>query len=573
MPTNGTLVVTGTGDEAKFIHNHTTAQTDIENGYKVTFTTKNHFVDKDIEIDITTPEASGLALDVTDSSSALDMGEATGGVYSPTATISGNASVTSAGWLSTGNHAVSESGVVVGKVNQSVLKNGTTVIASGAEIVPHVSNDQTINITEGYNVARTVVVAPMEDGQAATVSSSNATVSNLTFTAANDAFTISGSETIAAPTVSQPGFISSTKGTKNTGTATVSATVDEVTVGVTVSGTAKVTPVISRASADTGDTYVEAGTGTATTTKPNSGAYVRIKSAAASNTISSVGKVTAAGYGTPTDYTAADPTTTEVGANASADTFVQVAAGAVTSGTAEIDTVTVEYNSTAGNFDVSGSANIPAPTVSTAGYVGNGVGTATGATGGATVDASLAKIGITAAITAPTGLKPVISKNAATNISADAATTTQPASGYYIAVDTAALSGTATATASVTSAGYGTTTAGQYTATGDSETVNVAGADTTYIPISGAGFYNEEQSGHTYSDISSSAPALISGSYLFINKGYTGDVKISLAKLVPDAASAGLAAGHILAGYSAYNNDGTLINGTIPTYDGSYVVG
>jgi hypothetical protein len=103
-------------------------------------------------------------------------------------------------------------------------------------------------------------------------------------------------------------------------------------------------------------------------------------------------------------------------------------------------------------------------------------------------------------------------------------------------------------------------------------TIGAEASDTTYIPISAATFANAETSGQTYEDISSTAPALIEGDYLYINKGYTSNKKISLAKLVPDHASAGLAAAHILQGYSAYNNDGTLINGTIPTYDGSYTV-
>ena len=504
MPDTGTLIIHGTGENAVFQYNHTT---DGSGEHSATLATKNKFVDKNIEVNITTPAAAAPELAVTDNTGALNMGDATAGVYSPTANISGNVSVDTAGWITTGNKAVSDTGVVVGTVNQSTLSNGVTPISSGDTVTPDVSNTQTINISEGYNGARTVVVDAMENGQAATVSSSNATVDTLTFTAddSNNEFDITGSATIAAPTVNTAGFISSTKGTKNSGTASVTASVDQVTVGADVSGTAKVTPVISRAAADTGDTYVEAGTGTATTTKPNSGAYVRVKTAAASNNLTSTGKVTAAGYGTTTSYQTATATTTEVGANASADTYVPVAAGAVASSTAEIGTVSVSYDSTAGNFDVTGAANIPAPTVSTAGYVGNGVGTMSGATGGATVDASIAKIGIAADLTGTGTKKPVIAKSAATNVAAEAATTSQPASGYYVAVSSPANTGTVQATAAVTSAGYGTTTAGQYTTTPSSNlTVGAEASDTTYIPLASAGFYNEEQSGHTYSDISSS---------------------------------------------------------------------
>ena len=88
-----------------------------------------------------------------------------------------------------------------------------------------------------------------------------------------------------------------------------------------------------------------------------------------------------------------------------------------------------------------------------------------------------------------------------------------------------------------------------------------------------ASFSNSATSGVTYVDISSTAeaPVLVSGGYLYINKGYTDNMRISLAKLVPDGASADLAAGHILSGYSAYNNDGTLIAGNIATKTASNV--
>lgn len=80
-----------------------------------------------------------------------------------------------------------------------------------------------------------------------------------------------------------------------------------------------------------------------------------------------------------------------------------------------------------------------------------------------------------------------------------------------------------------------------------------------------ATFANTGSQGVEYVDISSTtdAPVLVAGSYLFINKGYTDDLKISLSRLVPDGASAGLASNVILSGYSAYNNDGTLIAGSI----------
>lgn len=90
--------------------------------------------------------------------------------------------------------------------------------------------------------------------------------------------------------------------------------------------------------------------------------------------------------------------------------------------------------------------------------------------------------------------------------------------------------------------------------------------------INAATFANVATTNVTYVDISgtTAAPVLKSGDYLYINKGYVDNLKISLAKLVPDGASATLTGAYILKGYSAYDNAGALIAGTIETYDGTY---
>lgn len=565
-------------DQAYLVLEHTIAAS----GDKVfTLDTENTFVDKDIRIEISTPAAAAPALDVTDITTGIVMGDATNGVYEPTATINGNVSVATAGWLTTGNKAVSEANVKIGTVNQSTLKNGTTAIASGSDVVPEVSSDQTINISEGYNTARTVVVKSMDsaDTQKATVSSSNVSIGTSDLTIAydetNGGFDVTGTKTIAAPSVNTAGFISSTAGTKNTGTATIAADLDEITVGVTPSATTKkVTPVLARTAKPNDDAWVDAASGAATTTKPSSGAYVQIDAAAVTDSVTVSGKVSAAGYGTTSNYQADTATTINVGSNAATTAYVPIQAGTVASGTAEIASVSVAYNTTAGNFDVTGAANIPAPTASTAGYVGGGVGTLTGATNGATVDASIAKVGVGATITGTNTLTPTISKNAATNVSASAATTTQPSTGFYVAVDSASATTTLTATPSVTSAGYGTTTSGQYTATTDTETVTMNASATTYVPINAGSLANSATSGKTYSDLSSSGPIVPSEGYLYINEGYYADSKISLARLVPDDATITYAtgAGYMLEGQSAYDKDAKLVVGTIPTYTGSYSV-
>ena len=90
--------------------------------------------------------------------------------------------------------------------------------------------------------------------------------------------------------------------------------------------------------------------------------------------------------------------------------------------------------------------------------------------------------------------------------------------------------------------------------------------------IAAATFANVATTNVTYVDISgtTAAPVLKSGDYLYINQGYVDNLKISLSRLVPDGASASLTGAYILKGYSAYNNAGALIAGTIETYDGTY---
>ena len=567
------LTVKTVNDEQKFVYEKTISAAGL---HQVNFETKNSFLDKDINIQITTPTASAPALDVTDITSSITMGTAADGVYSPTANLSGNVNIATAGWITAGNKAVSENGVKIGTVNQSTLKNGNTTIASGAEITPS-DEAQTINISEGYNTARTVVVKAASESAAATVVSGNATVSTLTYTAdsENHTFDISGSANIPAPSVTTPGFISTTKGTKTGGTATVATTVDEITVGVTPSATTKkVTPVIARTAKPSGDAWVDAASGSATTSKPSSGAYVQVDAAAIADNVTVTGKVSAAGYGDTTNYQADSATTINVGSNAATSAYVPIAAGTVTANGATVGSVAVAYNSTGGNFNVTGSADIPAPTVGTAGYVGNSVGTTNGLTSGAKVAATVAKVGIAASVTGGNAVTPVISKAEGGNVDADAATKSKPSAGYYVAVNTAADSSTVNATAAVTSAGYGTTTSGQYTTAPASKTVTVNAAGITYVPITAASFANTASAGHKYTDKSDSAPVLVSGDYLYINKGYTDDIKISLAQLVPDDATitASTGASYILKSQSAYDKDGALVVGTIPTYTGAYTV-
>ena len=118
-----------------------------------------------------------------------------------------------------------------------------------------------------------------------------------------------------------------------------------------------------------------------------------------------------------------------------------------------------------------------------------------------------------------------------------------------------------------------TTTVSGTSATRGTRTESAGWKDTAET-LDTATFNNTASSGVSYVDISgtTAAPVLVSGDYLYINAGWTDAVKISLAKLVPDGSDVKGHSEYILSGHSAYDDDGTLVAGSIPTYDGSYTV-
>lgn len=542
----------------------------------ITFKTENRFVDADARATITTPAASNPVLTLTDKTGALSMGTATNGVYLPTVDVAGKATVETAGWIAADNYTVTAADYKVGTVNESLIKNGTSTVISGSTINPGPSN-QTISITEGYNTARTIIIGSASASDPGAVTSGSATIDTLSYAyvAASNSYSISGSGNVSAPTVNTAGYISGSIGTLNTNEdgAVVVASVPAITLNSTLSGaTSARKPTLSKQAISISG-VTDAASGNATSSAPNSGAYVAVRSAANTAAINSAPAIATAGYGAGANFIAGTYATATVGAAQSDIYYIPIKAGTVTSGTATISSATYAYNSTNGNFDVTGSANVSAPTF-TEGYIASNVGTKNANTDGATLSATVNKIAIQANLSGTGTKAPSITKNSNTNIpQAGTATTTKPTSGYYVAVSSVANTGTIQATATVVTAGYGTTTSGQYTTTPSSNlTVGAAASSVTYVPITTATFANSATSGTTYTDISSSAPVLISGDYLYINAGYTPASKISLAKLVPDATGDNAPANYILSGYTAFDNNGALIVGTMETYDGTYTI-
>ena len=122
-----------------------------------------------------------------------------------------------------------------------------------------------------------------------------------------------------------------------------------------------------------------------------------------------------------------------------------------------------------------------------------------------------------------------------------------PESGFYVKASAAG-------GASVETAGWVDETTPSVSVNGDS-----------YYPIEAATLANAGSEGKVYA--AEAGPVLVSGDYLYINKGYIGDTKISLADLVPNDATvkAGVDGNSnlIYKTVSVYDKDGALVAGTM----------
>jgi len=678
----------------QFLLEHTTSNS---GDYTALLSTENKFVDKNIGIKITTPAVGTLTLNATDITSSLAMGTATSNVYSPTITVSGNVNVATAGWITDGNKSVSDTNVKVGKVNQSLLQQGDDIINSGKEIIAG-NEDQTITITEGYNVARTIIVKASSSGTsaAATVSGTAAaekpTIEKTT-TAATGANNV-GENNIASTTAPSSGYFVSLQATapattinlnKDITTAGYLNSINQITASASttkMSGDIYYLPITSGVAAgDSADVniYTTDGSnaginignidgviGDKKTSEPTSGYYIAFKGEG-NSAITTAGwmptgslpkKPSDAKYfpitkavGSVTGTNTVTPSASLSSSNVTlSDTnngiSVTATGGGTASVTASANITTAGYAPSGNGFasnTLSASNNtttatkyisaITIPSSKTLTITNNGTATMTSTgttnlsnTGTATITSTSKTAGnVTIAAydtssSSSTTSKSVVTKGVWTSTTVSSTGTyygkviinagtitnnTTLASGssstgtinrgkyikigkgyynddtYYLAQ---ANSGTYTVTSSGTKSvdGYAnisvassSVTQGTTTVSDTTVTRGTASWGTGWITsgsIAAATFANTATSGQTYVDISdtTAAPVLSAGGYLYINKGYTDNLRISLAKLVPDGATANLTGNYILSGYSAYNNNGVLVAGSIETYDGSY---
>ena len=182
--------------------------------------------------------------------------------------------------------------------------------------IPSSDTDGNITIPEGYYDGTGEV-----ETAAATVKSGEATIADPALSSGKWTQTVS----VAAPTVVTAGWISADKGTKQTNNQTTKE-LSRIAIGVNASSNnLVVTPVISKEAFSITDVY-DAAVGDATTTAPASGVYVKVKSAASTSTATITPTVVTEGYGSAAagGHVVNNQASVVGGANASADTYVQI---------------------------------------------------------------------------------------------------------------------------------------------------------------------------------------------------------------------------------------------------------
>lgn len=512
-------------------------------------TTENKFLDKNISIKSTIPSAQNPALTITDKSSTnITIGTVSQGYYPLSTALTGTLTVGTPGWITTSGLSAQDESVIVGRIAQSTLKNGDTAINSGATITPSVDSNQTINISAGYNSARTVIVAPMSSGTAA---AANVTVSGTatTPTLANTASAITnktqvnidGSFTTSTSDIDSTYYVAFTANAPNTPSSALS-----FTKTISTAGYLGAISQIGTSGSITGKSQLY---------------YAKITSGAITvgGNSSQVGAPTITKYNTDGDNN---------GANVNAIAFTGSAS-------------TTEP--TSGNYvaiQVAIPAKSIAPTVSlgTTGWIGN-----TNQITVNNVTSSARTLQVYIPLTSGALAKGAGVANASSgNITLGTKTTTQPTSGKYITV-------TGSGTVSVGTGGYlaASTSLSSNTATAyypiatatfgiTNNVVKSTGAgwidnNVTVATLASGSLANTATSGQTYTEVTSPA-ILTSDGYLYINKGYFANTKISLGTLIPDSDTADVVSNVLRVGYEAFDTNGARIVGGLSTYDGTYSV-
>lgn len=496
------------------------------------------------------------SLNVSDS--AISSVSGSGSVNPGTNTISKNSATNvSTGTVTTtkptsGVYVAVDAATAQGSGNINISASGTAKAGVTAAGYVHnetasstISKSGTASVTVPVSSAATTYI-PINAG---TIDVTDKTVNPNALTGAwdatNEKYVVSQAkktgETMQS-TVTTAGYVSSTVGTKNTGALTINApaNLEIAKATFTVSGNSVKSDEAGYIPANTAVGAVSTVARAKTTTSTTANTTDAKLTVTASNN-------QATGYVTGSNETASDTITLSVsGATVTATSDndnTKKVSKSVASGTAGTPTAT---KGTVSNHSIAVTPSV----TNTTGYITGGTKSGTAVTVAASE---------------------LVSGNRALSSSASDQTNIDVTN--YKTVSISKMNSTHV----VEKAGSVNTTNNTYTQ--GKVTVDTAGYISAGDKVLGASFANTATTNVTYKDISSTtaAPVLVSNDYLYINKGYTDNVKISLAKLVPDGASADLASNKILSGYSAYDNDGKLIAGNIltitPAFDGGGLSG
>ena len=503
--------------------------------------TENKFLDKNIAIQTTTPAAGTASLNITDNTTNVTVGTASGGKYPLTAAITGQMSYASAGWITTSGQSAADNDVQVGTIAQSILQNGATTIASGTNITPS-NTDQTITITAGYEEARTIIVKSVAS-------------------AATAAATVTGTGTATSPTLANTASAQSNK-TQITITPVLSANLTSSSIDkyyIAVTPTAPSTSLTFTKTIDTAG-YLSEGsqiTASATTTSNNSLYYIPLTTGAVSTSMNAT-TITP----TVSDSTASIENKTRVSASPTQNTnnisefYIAVLATApatsisLTSTTIEGYITSDEVSTTTGTT-TQGTDTYYIPLSSGAKSAGAG-----------SVSASSSTISITEENFQPASGHYFTAIGSGTaNIGAgwyNTATTqnSNSATKYYSIPD--AVFNTSGGTVIATTAGY-------VDSNTQVATVSAGSLSTGLTDKSSQGY-------NTLADSSVVIPTDENGNggYLYLSAGYYSATQIGLGTLIPDNPTDDAVSANILSGYEAFNTAGKRLVGSIPTYDGTY---
>lgn len=528
--------------------------------FTTTFYTTNKFLDKNIVMKTNVPAATGYNFSLEDKNISIGDPGSTG-KYALSATLKGHNTFTTYGWVA--SELSAEASVSLGELTQSTLalNSGTPSTGSSLSINPSVANDQSLVIGAGYyGSARTITIKSMSTGAQAA-----ATIG------------LSGQATspTLAPAASTQDIANKVKLSLTPGTSSAVNTYYIALEAKAPASNITVNKNITTVGYLSDDDQISVS---GSISENSSIYYIPVTSGAI--TLKATG--TAAMNDSQTNATLTDSATSGIAIQATATATPAVNAftagwinskpadgssTTLTSVTKYLSALTIAAGKTLSSITNNGTLTTYSGSGAITTYSNTGiVGTMTGSR----TISNLGKSGTNGAITITTNTYGTVN---VWNAGSD--------KGVKVVGHTVTVDGTVV----TNSAGDLTTTSltqGTSTLSADNATVTrgVLSVGTGWInssTIQAATFTNMASSGVTYVDISATpaAPILISGDYLYINKGYTDNLKISLARLIPEGSgdiTISNTSDAIRTGYAFLNAEGGVVTGTLANYEGIYEI-